>query len=52
MLFLRRFVDTDDNEKISAMIGISKWFKFRVTYEYTRSYQLFCRVYKLGCIVR
>lgn len=44
IVFLRRFADTDDNEKIPAMIGISKWFKFRVTYEDTRCYQLFYNV--------
>lgn len=44
IVFLRRFADTDDNEKIPAMIGLSKWFKFRVTYEDTRCYQLFCSV--------
>lgn len=45
LVFLRRFFDTNDNERIPAMIGISKWFEFIVTYEYTRCYQLFCRVY-------
>ena len=42
--FLRRYADTDDNEKLPVMIGMSKWFKFRVTYENTRCYQLFCSV--------
>ena len=41
MVFLKGFADTDDNEKILIMIGISKWFDFRVNYNDTKNYCLF-----------
>lgn len=41
MVFLKGFADTDDNEKILIMIGISKWFDFRVNYNDTKKYCLF-----------
>lgn len=43
-VFLRRFADTDDNEKMPAIIQMSKWFHFRITYSGIRNDKLFLPV--------